>query len=198
MDDLITAIERSLGEVHMLERTVQGYKDESQQLLLTRLNDLVSHLATIQSVADKCNDVQIPVEVVRFVDEGRNPDQFTQAFLKGCVERNEMTKGRVEAFKSLREHLIDEIDEAFPEEMDEFRALRIASFEATTSIESAKNAPPEEPTSGAALTNGVDAKMEAQPTVDIKTEASPMVETLRNEDGCVDMACEMIVKTEVQ
>lgn len=34
-----------------------------------------------------------------FIDEGRNPDEFTKDLLNSCVQRNQVSKGKVDAFK---------------------------------------------------------------------------------------------------
>lgn len=41
------------------------------------------------------------VEPCRFIDDGRNPDEFTKDLLNNCVQRNQATKGKVDAFKVL-------------------------------------------------------------------------------------------------
>lgn len=34
-----------------------------------------------------------------FIDEGRNPDEFTKHLLNGCVQQNQASKGKVDSFK---------------------------------------------------------------------------------------------------
>lgn len=80
----------------------------------------------MHSAAEDCH-FQIPVDVVRFVDEGRNPDEFTKDLINNCIQRNQATKGKVDAFKTIRKHLLEEIEDAYPEETEAYRALRSAS-----------------------------------------------------------------------
>lgn len=70
---------------------------------------------------------QIPIDVIRLVDEGKNPDEFTKDLINNCIQRNQATKGKVEAFKALRKHLLEEIEDAYPEETEAYRALRTAA-----------------------------------------------------------------------
>eukprot|EP00850_Spirogloea_muscicola_P006405 SM000030S11414 [mRNA] locus=s30:569294:570744:- [translate_table: standard] len=99
MDGLRAAVGRALAETHQLERTLGGYRDSSQLLLFERLNGLVKELAAVAEAADGCGDARVPLEVVRLIDEGRNPDSFTRDLLQACAARNQATKGRVDAFK---------------------------------------------------------------------------------------------------
>lgn len=80
----------------------------------------------MQSAADDCH-IQIPIDVIRFIDEGRNPDEFTKDLINNCIQRNQATKGKVDAFKMLRKNLLEEIEDAYPEETEAYRALRTAS-----------------------------------------------------------------------
>lgn len=34
-----------------------------------------------------------------FIDEGRNPDEYTRNLLNSCVQRNQVSRGKVDAFK---------------------------------------------------------------------------------------------------
>lgn len=34
-----------------------------------------------------------------FIDEGRNPDEYTKQLLNGCVQQNQASKGKVDSFK---------------------------------------------------------------------------------------------------
>eukprot|EP00897_Mesotaenium_endlicherianum_P000725 jgi/Mesen1/10653/ME000009S10447 len=126
MEPLSDAIEQALCELHQLDRTVSGFKESSQMLLFERMNNLVKALDNVQQVAGE-TDCHIPMEIFQFVDNGQNPDQYTREFLEGCIARNEATRGKVVAFRSLRKHLLEEIDAVFPEQADAYRSLRTAS-----------------------------------------------------------------------
>jgi mediator of RNA polymerase II transcription subunit 10 len=90
----------------------------------------------MHSSAQNCN-IPIPLEVVRFIDDGRNPDEFTKDLLNSCVQRNQATKGKVDAFKALRKNLLEEIEDAFPEETEAYRLIRTqAATEARRALQS--------------------------------------------------------------
>ncbi|KAI4973347.1 hypothetical protein ZWY2020_029055 [Hordeum vulgare] len=89
-------------------------------------NALVAELDTMQKLADGCN-IQVPMEVVNLIDDGKNPDEFTRDVLNGCIAKNQITKGKTDAFKSLRKHLPEELGEAFPHDVEAYRQIRATS-----------------------------------------------------------------------
>ncbi|CAI9093370.1 OLC1v1028856C1 [Oldenlandia corymbosa var. corymbosa] len=101
-------------------------KEEDQLPLLQRLNNLVLELDNMSKLAEKCN-IQVPVEVLNLIDEGKNPDEFTRDVLNNCIAKNQITKGKTDAFKVLRKSLLEELDQAFPDEVEAYREIRASS-----------------------------------------------------------------------
>ncbi|KAE8811054.1 mediator of RNA polymerase II transcription subunit 10b-like [Hordeum vulgare] len=119
-------IQKTLGLLHQLNLSVSSFSSASQLPLLQRLNALVAELDTMQKLADGCN-IQVPMEVVNLIDDGKNPDEFTKDVLNSCIAKNQITKGRTDAFKSLRKHLLEELEEAFPHDVEAYRQIRATS-----------------------------------------------------------------------
>ncbi|KAI4992409.1 hypothetical protein ZWY2020_051826 [Hordeum vulgare] len=68
-----------------------------------------------------------------------------------CIAKNQITKGKTDAFKSLRKHLLDELEEAFPDNVEAYTQIH-----ATSAAESKRLAQ-----SQSALPNG-DAKVKPE------------------------------------
>ncbi|KAE8773819.1 Mediator of RNA polymerase II transcription subunit 10 [Hordeum vulgare] len=111
---------------HPLNLNVSSFSSASQLPLLQRVNALVADLDTMQKLADGCN-IQVPMEVVNLIDDGKNPDEFTRDVLNSCIAKNQITKGKTDAFKSLRKHLLEELEEAFPDDVEAYRQIRATS-----------------------------------------------------------------------
>ncbi|MCO5602025.1 hypothetical protein L7F22_056152 [Adiantum nelumboides] len=126
LDDISASIQRSLALLHQLHCSVSSFTLPSQLTLLDRLNGVMKELSVMHSAAEDCH-FQIPIDVIRLVDDGKNPDEFTKDLLNNCIQRNQATKGKVDAFKALRKHLLEEVEEAYPEETEAYRALRTAA-----------------------------------------------------------------------
>ncbi|KAM3353398.1 hypothetical protein ACQJBY_024513 [Aegilops geniculata] len=144
------SIQKTLGLLHQLNLNVSSFSSASQLPLLQRLNALVAELDTMQKLADGCN-IQVPMEIVNLIDDGKNPDEFTRDVLNSCIAKNQITKGKTDAFKSLRKHLLEELEEAFPDDVEAYRQIR-----ATSAAESKRLAQ-----SQSALPNG-DAKVKPE------------------------------------
>ncbi|KAG0453207.1 hypothetical protein HPP92_025871 [Vanilla planifolia] len=126
MKQTINSIQKSLGILHQLYLTVSSFNVASQLPLLQRLNALVAELQAMQKLAENCN-IQVPMEIVNLIDDGKNPDEFTKDVINSCIAKNQITKGKTDAFKSLRKHLLEELEQAFPDEVESYRDIRASA-----------------------------------------------------------------------
>nr|XP_029120580.1 mediator of RNA polymerase II transcription subunit 10b isoform X2 [Elaeis guineensis] len=126
LQQVINSVDMTLGLLHQLYLTVSSFSVASQLPLIQRLNALVAELDTMQKLAENC-DIQVPMEVVNLIDDGKNPDEFTRDVLNSCIAKNQITKGKTDAFKSLRKYLLEEIKQAFPHEVENYREIRASS-----------------------------------------------------------------------
>ncbi|XP_058734124.1 mediator of RNA polymerase II transcription subunit 10b-like [Vicia villosa] len=126
------SIEKTLALIHQLTLTVSNYDDAMQMPLLQRINGLVAELDNMMKLAENCN-IQVPMEVIKLIDDGKNPDLFTQDVINDCIAKNQITKGKTDAFKGFRKHLLEELEQNFPDEIETFRESRAVSA-ATQSV----------------------------------------------------------------
>ncbi|XP_057858353.2 mediator of RNA polymerase II transcription subunit 10b [Cryptomeria japonica] len=126
VDPVSKSIQKSLGILHQLHCTVSSFNINSQLNLLERVNSLVGELDQMQKAAQNC-DIQVPLEVIKLIDDGRNPDEYTKDIINKCIQRNQITKGKSEAFKNFRKQLLEELELTFPEEIEAYRELRSVS-----------------------------------------------------------------------
>lgn len=89
-----------------------------------RMNNLVMELDNMTRLADGCNKIEVPMEVVNLIDDGENPDEFTRDLLNTCIAKNQIVKGKTDAFKALRSHLLEELDHAFPDQLQTYTHIR--------------------------------------------------------------------------
>ncbi|MED6180879.1 Mediator of RNA polymerase II transcription subunit 10b [Stylosanthes scabra] len=120
------SIQKTLGLIHQLYLTVSTYNAAFQMPLLQRINGLVAELDNMVKLAEKCN-IQIPMEVVNLIDDGKNPDEFTKDVLNNCIAKNQITKGKTDALKNFRKNLLEELEQNFPAEVETFRESRAAA-----------------------------------------------------------------------
>uniref|UniRef100_A0A5B7AFQ6 Mediator of RNA polymerase II transcription subunit 10 n=1 Tax=Davidia involucrata TaxID=16924 RepID=A0A5B7AFQ6_DAVIN len=126
LNQVINSIQKTLGLLHQLYLTVSSFNVASQLPLLQRLNSLVLELDNMTKLSEKCS-IQVPMEVLNLIDDGKNPDEFTRDVINSCIARNQITKGKTDAFKGLRKHLLEELEQAFPDEVESYREIRATS-----------------------------------------------------------------------
>ncbi|KAL5851101.1 hypothetical protein ACOSQ3_006219 [Xanthoceras sorbifolium] len=126
LNQTINSVQKTLGLLHQLYLTVSSFNSASQLPLLQRLNSLVMELDNMVKLSEKC-DIQVPVEVLNLIDEGKNPDEFTRDVINSCIAKNQVTKGRTDAFKSFRKHHLEELEQTFPHEVESYREIRASS-----------------------------------------------------------------------
>ncbi|KAL3630065.1 Mediator of RNA polymerase II transcription subunit 10b [Castilleja foliolosa] len=141
LTQVINSIQKTLGILHQLYLTVSSYNVAAQLPLLQRMNNLVLELDNMTRLADKCT-IQVPMEVLNLIDDGKNPDEFTRDMLNGCIAKNQITKGKTDSFKSLRKHLLEELEHAFPDEVEAYREIRAASAAETKRLAQSQNVLP--------------------------------------------------------
>ncbi|KAJ9706344.1 hypothetical protein PVL29_001724 [Vitis rotundifolia] len=138
LNQVINSIQKTLGLLHQLYLTISSFNVASQLPLLQRLNALVSELDNMTKLSEKCN-IQVPMEVLNLIDEGKNPDEFTRDVLNSCIAKNQITKGKTDSFKGLRRHLLEELEQAFPDEVESYREIRAASAAESKRLAQAQN-----------------------------------------------------------
>ncbi|XP_060182922.1 mediator of RNA polymerase II transcription subunit 10b-like [Lycium barbarum] len=109
LNKVINSMDKALGILHQLYLTVDSsYNDVSSQLSVVQgMNNVVVELDDMAKLGEKCN-IQVPMEVLNLIDDGKNPDVFTRDVFKSCTAMNQITKGKSNAFKALRGHLLGE------------------------------------------------------------------------------------------
>ncbi|PIN10410.1 Transcription factor, subunit of SRB subcomplex of RNA polymerase II [Handroanthus impetiginosus] len=138
LTQVMNSIQKTLGILHQLYLTVSAYNVASQLPLLQRMNNLVQELDNMARLAEKTK-IQVPMEVLNLIDDGKNPDEFTREMLNGCIAKNQITKGKTDTFKSLRRHLLEELDETFPDDIEGYREIRAASAAETRRLAQSQN-----------------------------------------------------------
>jgi mediator of RNA polymerase II transcription subunit 10 len=67
--------------------------------------------------------MDIPPEVISYVENSRNPDIFTREFVETVQRMNQMLNGRVDAYRMLQQQLARQISSAIPELKDDVTSI---------------------------------------------------------------------------
>jgi mediator of RNA polymerase II transcription subunit 10 len=68
-------------------------------------------------------NINIPPEVMSYVENSRNPDIFTREFVETVQRMNQMLYGRVDAYRALQEQLALHVSSAIPELKDDVNSV---------------------------------------------------------------------------
>lgn len=104
--------------LHTLLVITQGSTGQTQNELQAGLRKniikLLTELRNLISTTPHLN-FKLPVEVIDYVQEGRNPDIYTREFVELVMKINQMHKGKTEAFGDFRDILAREFVGAVPD-----------------------------------------------------------------------------------
>lgn len=92
---------------------------EATQGMVTNLKRNVNRLSKLnQNINDpesQLNHVNIPLEVVQYIEDGRNPDIYTREFVEAIRRSNQYQRSKMKGLKQLRDSLAEKMIEEFPD-----------------------------------------------------------------------------------
>ncbi|GAU91181.1 hypothetical protein RvY_03488 [Ramazzottius varieornatus] len=119
--ELLESVMESYRELGIIVSDVQP---TSQPVINQRLNGQINGLRELDYAKGALGDIRVPFEVVQYVDQGLNPQSYTKDCMEKSIQKNEEVKGKIDAFKKFRAHLLVELARSFPNEMAKYRAMR--------------------------------------------------------------------------
>ncbi|KAL3356928.1 hypothetical protein AABB24_017542 [Solanum stoloniferum] len=105
LNQVIYSIDKTLEILHQLSSFDVD--------VASHLNNLVFEFDNMAKLGENCHSIKVPMEVLNLIDNGKNPDEFTRDLLNNCIAKNQITKGKVDTFKDLRGHLLEDLEQRF-------------------------------------------------------------------------------------
>ncbi|XP_064599324.1 mediator of RNA polymerase II transcription subunit 10-like [Liolophura sinensis] len=128
MADKFEAIESHLElfieNTRQLGIIASDFKPQGQNVLNQKIHKMITDMQEIDKLKAQVQDVQVPLEVFEYIDQGKNPNLYTKDCLEKALVKNEQVKGKIDAVKRFKNMLIVELSKSFPNEMAKYRALR--------------------------------------------------------------------------
>lgn len=114
----VAAIIESFIELGVSIYDFPGTADATQGMV-TNLKRNVNRLSKLnQKINDpesQLNHVNIPLEVVQYIEDGRNPDIYTREFVEAIRRSNQYQRSKMKGLKQLRDSLAEKMIEEFPD-----------------------------------------------------------------------------------
>lgn len=108
---LLALIESTI-ELGVLVHDNQGTQ-QSHAALTHRTNQIISQLSGLTN-SPFTQQFPVPVDVITYIEDGRNPDIYTREFVEVTAKTNARLKGKMLGFQKLCEVLGDKLVEEFP------------------------------------------------------------------------------------
>ncbi|KAM7372897.1 hypothetical protein PAMP_007790 [Pampus punctatissimus] len=121
-DNLEEHLEKFIENIRQLGIIVSDFQPSSQTGLNQKLNFMISGLQDIEKCRQQLHEINVPLEVFEYIDQGRNPQLYTKECLERALARNEQVKGKIDTMTKFKSLLISELGKVFPEEMSKYKA----------------------------------------------------------------------------
>jgi mediator of RNA polymerase II transcription subunit 10 len=86
---------------------------QSQNALTVTTNKVISQLSGLTS-SPFTQQYPIPVDVISYIEDGRNPDIYTREFIEVTAKSNARLKGKMQGFAKLRDVLSEKLVKECP------------------------------------------------------------------------------------
>lgn len=117
-------LELFIENTRQLGIIVSDFQPQGQNVLNQKLHTMVTGLQEIDKLKTQMGDIQVPLEVFDYIDQGKNPNLYTKDCLEKALAKNEQVKGKIDNFKKFKAALLVELDKVFPHEINNYRAMR--------------------------------------------------------------------------
>lgn len=121
-----------------LERTLEQFQEnarhmgviasdfvsKSQEPFNAKIQTLITGLQQLDGMKNQFEDVRVPLELLSYLDQGKNPQLYTKECLERTLQKNKEVNGKIEMYKKFRGLLLKELGEELPEDTVQYRTLR--------------------------------------------------------------------------
>ncbi|KAG7663097.1 NUT2 [[Candida] subhashii] len=118
----LSSLMESFIELGVLVHDNQGTQ-QSHTALIHKTNQVVSQLSGLTS-SPYTNQYPIPIDVISYIEDGRNPDIYTREFIEVTAKSNARLKGKMQGFGRLRDVLGEKLGKEFPRLVDSINDIK--------------------------------------------------------------------------
>ncbi|GBB93841.1 hypothetical protein RclHR1_02240013 [Rhizophagus clarus] len=104
---------------------------EQKWVLSRNLSDLAECFEEIHKLQEKIKHIEVPIEVIEYIDEGRNPDKYMMDYVEEVTEESASMSVKNEAIKDFSNLLLEQLQESFPEQTDFYKQCQSSKSKTT-------------------------------------------------------------------
>lgn len=133
----MTAVNRELEDTRaQLARLVEAFMelgvmvhdfegtDQAKHGLLVRLDQTLQDLRQLASSSQQIKNTPIPLDVLQYIEDGRNPNVYTREFVESTALLNEQLATKVRGLERLQQVLGSKLAAEFPELEEAVESLK--------------------------------------------------------------------------
>lgn len=124
LENLETSLENFVENMREINIIVSDFQLQSQHVFNQKIQNIVQGLQDIDKLKSHVQDIQVPLEVFDYIDEGKNPQIYTRDCIEKALIKNEEIKGKINSYRMFKAHMLSEMNEHFPNVLAKYRALR--------------------------------------------------------------------------
>jgi mediator of RNA polymerase II transcription subunit 10 len=123
-----TTTENGDSRFSVLERTLEQFQENarhmgviasdfsprSQEPLNQKVHTMISGLQELDRLKSQFHDIRIPLELLDYLDQGKNPQLYTRECLERTLQKNKEVNGKIEIYKKFHAALLKELSEEMP------------------------------------------------------------------------------------
>ncbi|CAG8495176.1 5086_t:CDS:2 [Acaulospora morrowiae] len=114
-------IDNLLNKIWEIMVQLNEYSSENKWAILNSLQDLTGCLDDINRLQEKIKHIKVPMTVIDYIDEGRNPDIFMSEYVEEVMTENNVVNVKNEAIIDFKGMLLEQLQETFPEQTDAYK-----------------------------------------------------------------------------
>ncbi|BGP54748.1 hypothetical protein JCM8202_003255 [Rhodotorula sphaerocarpa] len=103
-------------------------------LLGRKVQQTVDQLARLYAQKDSVADINIPIEVINLVDQGKNPHLHTKNFTERLAGENMYTNGILSGISDYRDLLRSQLGDAFPDLAEDVKLMTATQGESQAGL----------------------------------------------------------------
>ncbi|XP_053672378.1 mediator of RNA polymerase II transcription subunit 10 [Anopheles nili] len=123
LENLENHLEMFIENVRQIRIIVSDFQPQGQNVLNQKIQSLVTGLQEIDKLKNQI-DVNVPLEVFDYIDQGRNPQLYTKDCIDKALTKNEEVKGKIDSYRKFKSNLMKELSDTFPVEVSKYKAIR--------------------------------------------------------------------------
>ncbi|XP_075257967.1 mediator of RNA polymerase II transcription subunit 10-like [Convolutriloba macropyga] len=129
-EDRFSKLEGNLEElIENIRQTcimVSDFQPQGQNNLNQKMHSIVNSLQEVDRSKGAFQDVSVPVSVLRYIDQGTNPQLYSKDLMQKALAKNEEVRGKIEVYKKFYNTFSEEMSKTFPEVFDFYVKTRQA------------------------------------------------------------------------